>query len=801
MGEGIILKKNFLKQRKLEKPIRVWGIDLGTTNSTVTEITWSPSKPNEYPICQSLEVEQTTTEGVFTSPLVPSVVALHPSGEIWVGEGAKRLRSNLQKGGLIFEKNLFFDTKNEMGLKKSYFRAIDSHNAPWKIAGHILAFLNESAEKATTEKADHIVVTVPASFQLNQRRDTLRAADLAQLGIKAYDLLDEPTAALLDYLMNKTPEQIFKAGTVSNVLVFDFGGGTCDVSIVRIEVDAAEEQLKASMLSVSRYHRLGGSDIDTAIVHEQLIPVIITENKLQSGDLSWSQKKRTLEPQLLSTAESLKIAVCKEIERLKKFGKYDSMDKAEVIAKQPGVECQLGKQRLSISRPQLSALALETILEPFLDSDFLFARETEYRLTQSIFAPIQDALERAQLSSEEIDFVLLVGGSTLIPQVKEAVAGFFSESQIGTFEDYLDVQLSVSRGAAWHAFLKEVTGRPFIQPVTGDTIAILTGKDAPYTLVQAGTPVPYPPDGSYARLTNLAIPKSLIRNIKMDIIALSTGQSLFSETWKIQQMVNAGDPITVEFRIGGNQEFECRAFLANAPGELFERTIENPLVNTISPDRIRIKIEEMEEKFRNKGGFKAEDRDKLIQLARWYSELKQLERAQEYLKTALRLINRPDAEILNLLGINYGELGDIERQAKAYREADSANPHWGGPMFNLSLALRNRNKHKEALQEVEKAIQKEKDRGSYHTLKGLCMKSHGDEKKALEVFRDAINMFGPVEDLSDWDLGWFETCCSQLDNADMLQKIEKERQKRNRSGTKKTVIGEYPNVAGGLKPI
>lgn len=801
MANGIILKQSFLKQRKLDKPIRVWGIDLGTTNSTVTEIIWAPSNSVQPPSCLSLEIEQTTTEGVFTSPLVPSVVALHHSGETWVGEGAKRLRSNLQQGGFVSEKNLFFDTKNEMGLKKIYFRAIDSYNAPWKIAGHILSFLNKSSERATKEKADHIVVTVPASFQINQRRDTLRATDLAGLGIRDYDLLDEPTAALLDYLMNRTPEQVFKAGTVSNVLVFDFGGGTCDVSIVRIEVDTTEEQLKASMLSVSRYHRLGGSDIDTAIVHEHLIPVIIEENKLRKGELSWSQKKRALEPQLLSVAESLKIAVCKEIERLKKFGKYDSIDKAEVISKQPGIECQLGKQRLTISRPQLSALTLETILEPFLDSDFLFARETEYRLTQSIFAPIQDAIERAKLSSEEIDFVLLVGGSTLIPQVKEAVTEYFSESQIGSFEDYLDVQLSVSRGAAWHAFLKEVTGRPFIQPVTGDTIAILTGKDAPYTLIQAGTPVPYPPDGSYARLTNLAVPKSLIRNIKMEIIALSTGQTLFSETWKIKQMVNAGDPITVEFRIGGNQEFECRAYLTNLPGELFERSIENPLVNTVNPNQIRIKIEEMEEKFRKKGGFKAEDRDKLIQLARWYSELKQLERAQEYLKTSLRLINRSDAEILNLLGINYGELGDIERQIKAYKEADSAAPHWGGPMFNLSLALNGQKRFKEGLETVEKAIKKEKEEGPYYVLKGLCTKSLGEDKRAMEIFNTALSMFGPLEDLSDWELGWLETCCSQLDKADMLQKIENERQNRKGITAGKPKDELPPIVTGGLKKI
>ncbi len=76
-----------------ERTVRVWGIDLGTTNSTVAEIVWNPSDPIGLPQCRCLEIEQITTDGVYTSPLVPSVVAILPSGEHWVGEGAKRLRS------------------------------------------------------------------------------------------------------------------------------------------------------------------------------------------------------------------------------------------------------------------------------------------------------------------------------------------------------------------------------------------------------------------------------------------------------------------------------------------------------------------------------------------------------------------------------------------------------------------------------------------------------------------------------------------------------------------------------------
>jgi molecular chaperone DnaK (HSP70) len=102
--------------------IRALGIDLGTTNSAVTEIVWDPASGQPPALC-TLEIEQPTREGVYTSPLVPSVVAVLPDGRVWVGEGAKRLRAFPTEYGLSFEKNLFYDTKNEMGLRKTYCRA------------------------------------------------------------------------------------------------------------------------------------------------------------------------------------------------------------------------------------------------------------------------------------------------------------------------------------------------------------------------------------------------------------------------------------------------------------------------------------------------------------------------------------------------------------------------------------------------------------------------------------------------------------------------------------------------------
>ncbi|MBN1664547.1 MAG: hypothetical protein JW943_13180 [Deltaproteobacteria bacterium] len=125
---------------KVQAPdIHDYGIDLGTMNSTVAEASWVAGK---HPACRVLEIDQPLwPAGTMTSPLVPSVVAVLDNENPLVGEGAKRLRTRPQEANLFPERNLFYETKNDVGLRKSYHRAHESLNHASKIAGHILRFL------------------------------------------------------------------------------------------------------------------------------------------------------------------------------------------------------------------------------------------------------------------------------------------------------------------------------------------------------------------------------------------------------------------------------------------------------------------------------------------------------------------------------------------------------------------------------------------------------------------------------------------------------------------------------------
>jgi len=764
-----------------DKEIRVLGIDLGTTNSTVSE---AIINPDGNVGCKTLELEQPTTEGTYTSPLVPSVVAILPDGNHWVGEGAKRLRANPNQANLLFERNLFYDTKNEMGLRKTYFRAPEAFDHASKIAGKILAFLKEQAEQSAGNEHRRLAVTVPASFQLHQRRDTLLACRYAGLALHDEDLLDEPTAALIDYLYSIGAEKAVEPGRSALAVVFDFGGGTCDVSVLEMNQDRRHERLILSQLAVSRYHRLGGGDIDAAIVHEYLIPRLAEENNLPPFELSWMDKKKGLEPQLLGKAEALKIALCREMDRLIRFNRCDDIDKNTLAARQPSVTCRLKNRELRLSAPSLTAAAFESLLEPFLDTDFLFARETEFRLTQSIFAPLQDALHRAGKKPNEVDVCLMVGGSSLIPQVIKAVQGYFDNGAVECFPDPMAMQTAVARGAALNALYQEIAARPLIVPVLYDGIDLITSSGDPHTLVPAQCTLPFPEDGGYQKL-DLVVPSGpdlFVDKLRFEIVGHADKQLLFNEIWTLPGHGLAGEEITMEYRITAGKQFECRAYLSAVPDQSFERSVGNPLVNTVNPGAVRMRIEEEEEKLRRKGGGSAEDRDAFVQLAHWYSDLNQHEKALDYLRTALNLIRRPDVEILVLQGIYHGELGDHVREEKAYREADRVSS-CGTAMFNLALSFSKRGLNREALATVEGALKKADGRAPYLTLQAQCLVKleRGDESK--EALRRALAAYDPPPVLSEWELGWYRTAAKLNHDEALVDKADEEWNNRRKKKT------------------
>lgn len=779
--------------------ITAYGIDLGTTNSVVAKASWEPGNQLR---CEVLEIDQPLfPAGSMTSPLVPSIVADLGNGSVLVGEGAKRLRTRPQDANLFPERNLFYETKNDMGLRKTYHRAAESFNHASKIAGHILGFLKDAVNQQVGDAVADFCVTVPASFQLNQRRDTLRACQYAGIDLEDEDLLDEPTTALIDYFMTEGTPDTFKTGKINRCVVFDFGGGTCDVAVMEITADRATKQLQINQLAVSRYHRLGGGDLDAAIVYNHLIPRLCEENGIDLLDLKWAEKKRGLEPQLRGTAEALKEALCKQIDRLKRFNKYDHADKKSIEVRQPGLTVYLGQRTLTLSRPSLNADQWEKILEPFFDEDILYARETEYYLVQSILAPLQDALERAGKKPKDIDFCLMVGGSSLIPQVREKVDQFFHKAAIGFFQDPMDIQLSVARGAAWSRLYKAMTGKNLVQPVLHDGLALVTAGDRLLPIVPAHTPLPYPKDNKWGQVELVAAGNRRldVDRLQFKVVTEREHQVIFHQVWKIPGSVSTGSEIIMEYRITGGKQFQCRAFLRDDPQTVFEHTEENPFVNVVNPNQIRLLIEEKEEELKQKNPASPDNTYDYVQIAKWCAELKQYERALDWLRLALKNLGKPDAEILNLQALYFRELGNLERAEKFYREADQATPHWDGPLFNLTLLYLHQARHQEALQTIEDAIKKGGEDGPNLTLKARCLERAGvDAQKCHAIYRQAVKAYGRLETMPDWELGWYAAAVKSLGDEEALELANKEIARRKRKG--KRILdtdAPLPGVKGG----
>jgi molecular chaperone DnaK len=781
------------------KTFRVLGIDLGTTNSTVSECVWEVGD-SQPPQARILEVVQPTLEGEYTHVLVPSVVAIH-GGQVLVGEGAKRLRGRASELGLRQNENLFYECKNDIGNRRTYHRAAAGFRSAAEIGGQVVGFIHRATSQDDGASEDRVVVTVPASFQAAQRNDTIRAAELAGLRPAGGDLLDEPVAAFLDYLVEHGAELAARLTEAKTLVVFDFGGGTCDVAVFRLRRDAGKAgPMGVEWLAVSRYHRLGGCDIDAAIVHEALVPELCRQNEINPADLSFDDKKLRIEPALLGLAEMLKVGLCIETSRLRSFGKYEAADKEGIMKTQPGVHhCKLGDRNLTLSSPRLTAAKFEELLRPFLDRDLLFARETEYRLTCSVFAPLQDALDRAGVEPSKVDFCLAVGGSSLIPQVFDAVKGYFSAAEIWTYANRDDMKACVSRGAAYHGLALAVFGKGLVQPVCHDAIAVRTASGL-VTLIPKGVALPYPADGSYVETSGLAVPRTVVTgccNMRVEVVAAAEGRVLMGKGWEIPGPVNQGTPIQLEYRLDENQVLDLRARLKDRDDvNEFTATIDNPLTNVVNPQPKRMKIDELEEDLRTGKVPKERVVDKVAEIAELYADLGQHEKAIEYLRRALRGQNSPSVYLLNRLAGYYGRIGNAEREEEIYREAGRISP-WSGTWFNLSLALKRHGKLPEAREAVDRAITIDRE-APYVVQAALLAASAGDKAESNGLLAEAIGAFDPVSSLNEWELGWFVTAAQTLGDAVRLTEGRAEQRRRRRGGEPADVEGELPIATPGM---
>ena len=348
---------------------KIIGIDLGTTNSVVAVM------EGDNPTVIANEEGGRTT---------PSVVAFTPKGERLVGQVAKRQR-------VTNPENTVYSIKRFMGrryqevpgeIKQVPFKVTEAPNgdvrvetlgkkfSPPEISALILQKLKKAAEDYLGEKVEKAVITVPAYFNDSQRKATKDAGTIA--GLEVVRIINEPTAAALSYGMDKKKDQ--------TIAVYDFGGGTFDISILEVGEGVVEVK------STNGDTHLGGDDLD-----QRIQDWIVTEFKKESG-IDLSRDKMAIQ-RLKEAAEKAKIELSTTMET--------EINLPFVTADASGPKHLLMK----ITRAKLEQLVEDLI--------------------QRSVAPVKQALADANMKASDIDEAILVGGQTRMPRIQQLVKDLF----------------------------------------------------------------------------------------------------------------------------------------------------------------------------------------------------------------------------------------------------------------------------------------------------------------------------------------------------------------------------------------
>jgi molecular chaperone DnaK len=755
--------------------LRAYGIDLGTTNSSLAVVDASPSLVG-LPPAEVVEIEQPALDGTKISAVVPSVVASY-GGQLWVGEGARGLRALAgdPSKNIVRHRSLFYETKNEIGTSRSYMGEMGMQG-PVDVAAQVLRSIREAGIPEGDE--DKVVVTVPASFQMQQRLDTLTACERAGLQLDAGRLMDEPCAAFVDYMVRRGTE-LGDLDKPRNLLVIDFGGGTCDVAVFEVQRSGVGP-IRMRSKAVSRYHRLGGADIDLAIVHKVLMPALRRECGLSEFDIDFEEVQARFVPALQPVAEALKIQISNEMWRREAFGQSKEQVNA-AVARFPQATSIISKKlgrtlQLSPDASTLSGEEFLEVLEPFLSEDSLAPAQFEYRLECSMFAPVMDAIDRAGLEPAEMHYVLSVGGSAMMPPVDRALREAFAGCTHLRFEDRTEFQYAIARGAAIQAWHLAAHGVGLIQPVAQEDILLaVAGGELP--LVEAGTVLPFPANSSDKILDALAVPEDARTRSLLVALRIITGRDKRVIATGTLDVGGApkGHRIELGYRFDENQVFSVRARLKGVDGGAeLKLQIQNPVSNVVNPNA---KVEEREQLIEQLRRTPDEWKDLMPRIAALCAELSYQAEAIVWLERYQRKQGQQDSWSLNLQGIYEADRGNTDGAIRRYRQAAALPGGSSAPLFNMALAIRDKGQLTEALEAVDEALAKRPE-PSYQTLRLTLLEKLGKTNSLEQDAKTLLKSFQPVAQLSDFSLAWLAVAARLANAKDVQAEVKSESRKR-----------------------
>ncbi|MCE9563854.1 MAG: Hsp70 family protein [Planctomycetes bacterium] len=380
----------------------VVGIDLGTSTSILA--IYRKGRPEVIPISGERVTPSAVSYRADTAPLI--------------GVQAKRRT-------LIDPENTVVSIKREIG-NASYDRTVCGQKiTPEAVSALILEHLKNGATEHVEGNARKAIITIPANFENNQRQATLEAGRLA--GLEVLQLVEEPVAAAVAYGFGSERDQ--------TILVYDLGGGTFDVCILKVDTQAGG-QAKFRVLGKAGIPKLGGDDFDDAIM------AILAAELVKAGgpDVLDLKKDQGVSKKKLRTA-------CQTLKEKAEIAKIELTDAEKVAVDAPNLIKNENGQEFHLSC-ELTREQFNAAVKPLLE------QSTEC---------IRQALVEAKLTAEDIDRIILVGGSTRVPCVRTMVTEMFGKEPYGDIEP----DTAVAQGAAIiGASLSEAAEKPPVNYIT-----------------------------------------------------------------------------------------------------------------------------------------------------------------------------------------------------------------------------------------------------------------------------------------------------------------------------------------------
>ncbi len=411
---------------------KIIGIDLGTTNSVVSIVEGGEAK-----IIVNEEGERTTPsilaftneDGVLVGAPAKRQAVVNPDKTVY---SAKRLMGRRLDEVKDLVGNLPYNVVSSPKGKDAWIEIDGEKHSPPQIASHILMKLKKAAENYIGAEVKEAVITVPAYFNDSQRQATKDSGEIA--GLKVDRIINEPTAAALAYGFNNQKDR--------NIVVYDLGGGTFDISVLEISDGVIEVK------STNGDTELGGDDFD-----RHIITYVVEEFKKDSG-IDLSGDKMAIQ-RLREAAEKAKVELSSKLET--------EINLPFITADSSGAKHLVMK----ITRSKL-----EQLIEP---------------LVKGTLGPCKEALESSGFKASDISEILLVGGSTRIPIVQKTVTEFFGkEPHKGINPDEVVAMGAAIQGAVLSGDVKDV----LLLDVTPLSLGIETLGGVMTPVIESNTTIP-----------------------------------------------------------------------------------------------------------------------------------------------------------------------------------------------------------------------------------------------------------------------------------------------------------------------